>query len=107
MEGHRRRLRGKGGFPEVTTEDDEETMEGEAWLDSAEPPKEDGKGEVGGEDFKIPKGWIWRSQHFEIARRMPAKDFKWMLKRSLTLHLRSMQCVVFFDLISASNDELI
>ncbi|KAG0143102.1 hypothetical protein CROQUDRAFT_135158 [Cronartium quercuum f. sp. fusiforme G11] len=39
---------------------------------------------------KLPKGWKWKSQHFEIARRLPEKDFKWLLSLSLTYHLPSL-----------------
>ncbi|KAH9812703.1 Metallo-dependent phosphatase-like protein [Melampsora americana] len=36
---------------------------------------------------KLPKGWKWKGQHFEIARRLPRKDFDWLLSLSLTYHL--------------------
>lgn len=94
MEDHRKWLKRQAGVVDDGTDDEDEdedaTMEGEAWLDADEPPVSV-TSEEAEERFRIPKGWIWKSQHFEIARRMPQKDFDWLLKKSLTLHVRSMQ----------------
>ncbi|MBW0537732.1 hypothetical protein O181_077447, partial [Austropuccinia psidii MF-1] len=40
---------------------------------------------------KLPKGMKWKSQHFEIARRLPKVDFEWMLSKSLTLYLHPLR----------------
>lgn len=39
---------------------------------------------------KLPKGWKWKGQHFEIARRLPKKDFDWLLSLSLTYHMSAL-----------------
>jgi hypothetical protein len=53
----------------------------DSWLDSDSPP----------DDLVLPliKG-KWKGEHFEIARRLPRKDYEWLLGLPLTLHVNSL-----------------
>lgn len=58
---------------------DQATLESDAWLQGLQPPKELKK--------KLPEGMKWKTQHFEIARRLPKVDFHWLLDRTLTIYI--------------------
>jgi hypothetical protein len=52
-----------------------------SWLDSDSPP----------DDLVFPLTKAkWKGEHFEIARRLPHKDYEWLLGLPLTLHVRSL-----------------
>lgn len=77
MEAHRK--------PSKTSDeaDEERSLESVPEYEAETPPKE--------LKHKLPKGWKWKSQHFEIARRLPQKDFRWLLSLSLTYHSETLQ----------------
>lgn len=82
MEHHRKDFVREVALEEYLA-DEEATLEYDDWL-SADAPSEELK-------KTLPEGMKWKTQHFEIARRLPKSDFRWMMACSLTLYLHPIR----------------